>query len=168
MSPLLETIVDLEANRERVRRKLHGIIEVNRGRFTSIRFRPWPKLISAIEAQWAGGWGRKRDALDRCQVFYSQPWAHRNFLTLKYIQSTLKTSWTSVSVAMSVLDRVAEIKQSDAILCEVSNRKISDRLMRRLGWEPHLSHQRRRHWIKRFYGDYPAELLFEKFSRSID
>ena len=60
------------------------------------------------------------------------------------------------SFALLVLDEIAKLKRTDAIVCEVSNWRISDRLLTRWGWESHLGESRRRHFIKRFYGDYTA------------
>jgi hypothetical protein len=47
------------------------------------------------------------------------------------------------------------IKRSDALLCDVLNERISDRLLQRWGWERHVLDSPRRHHIKRFYGEYP-------------
>jgi hypothetical protein len=54
-----------------------------------------------------------------------------------------------------VLDEIARLKGSDAIVAEVRNLRISNRLLHRWGWESHLPTSRRRHYIKRFYGSYP-------------
>jgi hypothetical protein len=54
-----------------------------------------------------------------------------------------------------VLDEIARLKRSDALLCDVSNWRISERLMARFGWEPHCPSRWHRHYIKRFYGEYP-------------
>jgi hypothetical protein len=54
------------------------------------------------------------------------------------------------------LDRIAELKRTDAILCDAANTRLSDRLLRRFGWEPHKPERWRRNFIKRFYGVYPA------------
>jgi hypothetical protein len=54
-----------------------------------------------------------------------------------------------------VLDEVARLKASDAILCDVWNWRISDRLLARWGWQPHKPDRWHRHFIKRFYGVYP-------------
>jgi hypothetical protein len=54
------------------------------------------------------------------------------------------------------LDEIARIKGIDALVCEAWNLRLSDRLLRRCGWERHVLHSRRRHFIKRFYGRYPA------------
>ena len=58
--------------------------------------------------------------------------------------------------SVTVLDQIAEIKHSDALLCEAFNQRISDRFLARMGWERHMESSSKRHFIKRFYGKYPA------------
>jgi hypothetical protein len=84
----------------------------------------------------------------------------RNFLALKYLVSSMGTSFRTVRATLHVLDRIAEIKRTDAIVTEVTNFRISERALRRLGWERHLYGSKRRHYIKRFYGDYSSICRF--------
>ena len=98
----------------------------------------------------------RRREQDVCRVYYNQPMGHRNYLTLSYTESSLNTQLKTFYAALDVLTQIAFIKRSDAILAEVTNEKLSDRFMIRRGWERHLEHKRQRHWIKRFYGPYPA------------
>ena len=63
----------------------------------------------------------------------------------------------TVCRALAVLDEIARLKQSDAILCEVANWRISREMLARFGWVPHCPSRWHRHYIKRFYGEYPAE-----------
>ena len=58
-----------------------------------------------------------------------------------------------------VLDSIAEIKQIDAIVCDAGNVRLSERLMARLGWEPHQPSRWHRNYIRRFYGVYPGSVL---------
>jgi hypothetical protein len=58
---------------------------------------------------------------------------------------------------LTALDDVAELKKSDALLCDAANTRISDRLIRRFGWQPHKPQRWHRNYIKRFYGEYPAK-----------
>jgi hypothetical protein len=88
-------------------------------------------------------------------LYYNQPRRFPNFLALRYIVSTPRTSFRTSRRALATLDEIARIKRTDAIVCEAWNRRISDRLLHREGWERHLHHSRRRHYIKRFYGSYP-------------
>ncbi len=124
-----------------------------------IILRPLPKMISAAEAHWLGRWNQARWQRDHVQLYYNQPLGHRNFLALKYIVSSLATTLATLRAAFGVLDEIARIKGSDAILCEVSNRRITDRIMQYAGFERHLPEARRRHYIRRFYGQYPPRFV---------
>ena len=59
------------------------------------------------------------------------------------------------SAALATLDEIARIKGSDAILTDAANFRISDRSLRRHGWERHTKARYHRNYIKRFYGQYP-------------
>ena len=98
----------------------------------------------------------RRATGDRCWLYYNQPYWHRRFLALKFVVSSREATFGTFRSTLIVLDEIARIKHTDAILAEVRNLRISDRLLRRWGWESHLSASRRRHFIKRFYGNYPA------------
>ena len=161
MGRLFDSVFDVVADAEKIRRRAYGMIEVVDEQLRSIQLRPWPKMISGIEAQWADGWAKKRSKKNQTQLFYSEPLAHRNYLALSYIVSTLQTSMTTLTLSMAVLDYVAFLKQSDAILTEVSNNRISERLMKRFGYERHLLDSKKRHWIKRFYGEYPENRMLK-------
>lgn len=161
MGRLFESVHDIKADAEKIRNRSYGMIEVVDERFVAIHLRPWPKMISGIEAKWADGWGKQRSTTNKGQVFYSQPMAHTNYLTISYIVSTLQTSMTTLTLAMAVLDYVAYLKHSDAVLAEVSNTRISDRVLKRMGFEKHLFESKKRHWIKRYYGKFPENRLLK-------
>lgn len=154
--PLFDSIQAIDENHEAIRSRAYGMIEVENEQLVAVHFRPWPKLISGIEAAWIGGWKHKRDRRNRCVLYYNRPIAHPNYLVLAYIQSTLGTSFATFRKSLLVLDHVAQIKGSDAVMCEVTNDRLPDRLLRRWGWERHLEHSPKRHWIKRFYGNYSS------------
>ena len=54
------------------------------------------------------------------------------------------------------------MKQIDAIVCDAGNIRLSDRVMARLGWEPHKPQRWHRNFIRRFYGVYPSRVGEEK------
>jgi hypothetical protein len=56
---------------------------------------------------------------------------------------------------LAILDEIARLKQSDALLCDAISERITTRLLSREGWEPHCPSLFHRHYIKRFYGVYP-------------
>ena len=92
---------------------------------------------------------------DRCRLYYNQPLQIPNFLALKYIVSTSGTSYATFRAALQVLDAIAALKQTDAIVCDAGNLRLTDRVMRRFGWEPHKPQRWHRNYIRRFYGSYP-------------
>ena len=152
---LFQTVHDLDEESDTIRRRPYGVIEVADGKFQHIRLRPWPKLISTIEINWTSGLKSNHIEKDVCRCYYNQPFFHRKFLTLMYIQSSLATTRDTLVTTLNVLDTVARIKQSNALLTEVTNKRVSDRAMIRWGWERHLLTSKKRHFIKRFYGTYP-------------
>jgi hypothetical protein len=156
MMPLIQSVRDIDAEQHVLMTRAYGMIEVSRGKFDRVQLKPWPKLGSIVEARWVSYWKNTRRPHDGCRLFYNQPLQHRSFLALTYLESSLNTSLETVFTALRVLDRIAYIKRSDAILAEISNERISDKLLRRLGWERHREQSRQRNWIKRFYGTYPV------------
>jgi hypothetical protein len=153
--PFFETITDLLAGAETLKRRAYGVIEMVDGRFDRIYLRPFPKIISAPEIVLFGNRYHRRAQGDRLWLYYNQPRRYPNFLALKYIVSTRHASMKSLTRALEALDYIAQLKHSDALLCDVGNWRISTKLLSRWNWEPHCSSRWHRHYIKRFYGDYP-------------
>ena len=154
--PLFETVTDLHAQAAIVRRRRYGVIEFVDGRFRRILLRPFPKYVTLADSLFWGRYYHARVTGDRCRLFYNQPLWHSNFLALKYVLSTRDASLASLLGAAAMLDEIAQIKRSDAILTDAANLRISERLLRRLGWERHTKSRWHRNYIKRFYGEYPA------------
>jgi hypothetical protein len=80
-----------------------------------------------------------------------------NFLALRYIVSSQGTSYRTFRATLVALDRIAAIKRIDAIVCDAANVRISDRLLKRFGWEAHKPQRWHRNFIRRFYGVYPQQ-----------
>ncbi len=151
-----QIITDYLQHREQIRAARYGVICVIKGKLQQITLRPWPKLLDP----WTGFvWGpvthRYRTG-DRCWLYYNQPRWHIDYLAFKYLLSCRDTSLKSIFVALHVLDEIARLKQSQAILADAANLRISERLIQRLGWERHTASTWHRNVIKRFYGQYPA------------
>jgi hypothetical protein len=139
-----------------LRQAPYGMVEIVDGQLQRIVLRRWPKLISLPEVWWLGSRYHERCAGDRCRLYYNQPRSCPNYLALKYVVSSRAATFSSLRRALAVLDEIAWLKQTDAIVCEAYNLRISDRLATRWGWERHYPTSRRRHFIKRFYGHYPG------------
>jgi hypothetical protein len=151
--PLWETIADLEAAAPRIYARRYGVIHTQAGRFEQLRLRPFPKWSTVADVHLFGRRRHDRLAGDCCWLYYNQPWGHERFLALTFLVSSSGGTLATVSRALSVLDEIARIKQSDAILCDAYNLRLSDRVLRRWGWTPHHPTSNRRHFIKRFYGE---------------
>jgi len=154
--PLFETITNLEEGAETLRRRPFGVIEVANGRFRRIVLRPFPKIVSVPGILLVGGWRHRHCSGDRLRLYYNQPRRFHNFLVLKYVESARNTSMATLTRALAVLDEIARCKGADALLCDVSNWRVSTRLIGRWGWTPHCPSWFHRHYIKRFYGNYPT------------
>lgn len=152
---LNETIYDLNADRDRLRARSHGVIETTGGQLRAVHLRPWPKLVSWSELWPLRSRYHSAGEADRCLLYFNQPRRMPNFLALRYVVSTSGTSYRTFRATLTILDEIAQIKRIDAIVCDASNLRISDRLLARLGWEAHKPQQWHRNYIRRFYGEYP-------------
>lgn len=155
MLRLFESVANLRDGAEVLRRRAHGVIEVAQGRLRRVVLRPFPKLVSMLEISLTGRWCHGRRPGDWCLLYYDQPRRFPSFLAVKYLVSARHSTYGTLRRALDTLDEIARLKQTDALLCQVSNRRISGRMLARCGWEPHCPAGWRRHYIKRFYGDYP-------------
>ena len=153
--PLFETVIDLIGGAEVLRRRAFGVIEMAEGRFRRVLLRPFPKIISTPEILLLGGVYHRCRPGDRFWLYYNQPRRFPNFLALKYVVSTRQTQMGTLTRALQLLDEIARLKGADALLCDVGNWRISTKLLGRWGWEPHCPSRWHRHYIKRFYGEYP-------------
>jgi hypothetical protein len=152
---LFETVHDLRRQADILRRRPYGVIVVENSCLRAIHLRPWPKIFSSPDLLGVGRGFDRRSTGDRCWLYYNQPRRLRNFLALKFVVSSRAATFGTFRSTLIVLDEIARIKGTDAIVAEVRSARISDRLLRRWGWESHLPSSRRRHFIKRFYGTYP-------------
>lgn len=153
---LWEDVTNLSDGTDSLRRRRYGVIEVRQGRFHRVLLRPMPKIASAPGIWLVGGWRHRHLHGDWVRLYYNQPRRFPNFLALKYVESARDASMATVTRALAVLDEIARLKGTDALLCDVANDRITPRLLGRYGWEPHCPTWFHRHYIKRFYGVYPS------------
>ncbi len=156
MASLFETVTDIAAQADRLRSRRYGVIEVVDGELHSVRLRPFPKIVTAIGPRLFGERTHRHQPGDWCRLYYNQPLRHSNFLAVTYVVSSRDCTLQTFRQATRLLDRIAEIKRTDALLCDVANSRISDRLLERWGWEAHCPQAWHRNFIKRFYGVYPG------------
>jgi hypothetical protein len=156
--PWFETITDISRQADRLRSRSHGVIEVADERLVRVVLRPWPKTVSLFDVWFDRAVRHRLRPGNRCQLYFNQPASSPDYLTLRYVVSSADTTLGTFHGALEVLDEIARIKRSQAIVCDASNRRISARLLARWGWEPHCASRWHRHYIKRFY-DRPAAPL---------
>ncbi len=132
------------------------MIEAADGRFRRIVLRPFPKLVWLPQVLLLGDRHHRRHTADRCLLYYNQPRRFPNFLAVTYFSSARGTTFATVRRVLEALDEIARLKRTDALLCDLANGRISPRAMARFGWEPHCPSFWHRHYIRRFYGNYPS------------
>lgn len=130
-----------------------GRIVTSAGRLVRVE-RRWLAYKATRLRVW---WDRRRpqSGPQQCELFFHQPVGNPDFLVLGYVRSHPRESLASFYCATLVLDEIARMKRCHAVVAEVTNDRISDRLLARWGWEQHCLSWRGRHFIKRFYGVYP-------------
>lgn len=154
MLNLFETVSDLKSGRDTLMRRSYGVIDVEDETLRAVHLRPFPKLISQAEIWLLGRLKHRYSRGNRCRLYYNQPMSCPGFLTLQYVETTRGATLATFRTALKVLDEIALLKQVGATVCEVSNLRISARLMTRWGWERHCLDSPDRHYIKRFYDRY--------------
>lgn len=147
-------VKNFAAGRESIAKWRCGRIVVQDAQLHVVRRRWWPYVGNLFQARWDEKF--PHGASDRCELFYHQPLSSRNFLTLSYVRSSQHTSLSTFYAATLLLDEIARLKGSLAIVCHVTNDRLSDRLLKRWGWAEHCENWSGRHFIKRFYGNYPT------------
>ncbi len=149
----LSPVRDISSHGHQLTARRAGQIVVQGGELVAVFGRWWPYIGNHLRAAWDQRF--RQTEQDRCELFYHVPICSPQFLTLSYIHSGENTSVASVYAATLVLDEIARLKRSLAIVCNVTNDRISDRALARWGWESHCQAWSGRHFIKRFYGKYP-------------
>lgn len=130
-----------------------GRIVTADGRLRHIQRRWMGYRASLLRVRWEQRY--RPSGLPECELFYHHGWFSSDFLVLGYVRSHPQASLASLYCAGLVLDEVARIKRCHAIVTELTNSRLSDRLLSRWGWERHCLSWSGRHYIKRFYGEYP-------------
>jgi hypothetical protein len=152
------TLTNLSTSTDVVRARRYGYFDVVDERLSRVVFRPWPKITSIPDVLLFGeAWHRRRRG-NWMRVYFNQPRRTPNFLAVTYVRSTRDCTYANSLVASRILDEIARIKTSDALVCDVGFSRISDRLLERWGWAPLAQQRFHRNYIKRFYGQYPPPL----------
>lgn len=131
-----------------------GRIVTAAGRLVRVERRWMTYKATRLRVWWDRSRRRRRER--ECELFFHHAPGNPDFLVLGYVRSHPEAALASFYCATLVLDEIARIKGCHAIVAEVTNDRLSDRLLARWGWQRHCLSWRGRHFIKRFYGAYPA------------
>tara|TARA_R110002049_G_scaffold285698_4_gene467075 strand:- start:236387 stop:236974 length:588 start_codon:yes stop_codon:yes gene_type:complete len=148
---------DLNADADKLRRWRCGRIVMQNGRLVEVQHRLLCGNVSVAQVWWQASYGRSDESV--CWLDYHQPLGMPAFLTLDYIRSGKQAGYKTFIGAVKVLEQIAKIRQSVAIVAHVTNGNISDRFLSRIGWQQHMPNWKGRHWIRRFYDGYPDDHL---------
>ncbi|MCE9604058.1 MAG: hypothetical protein K8U03_04060 [Planctomycetia bacterium] len=147
---LYETITDLSSSAEVVVRRRYGVIETIEGQLLRVTYRPFPKVSTELGTRFFGQLAHRLLRGNRCRLYFNQPRSCPKFIALQYVETTRDADYATFRRALTTLDEIARLKNADALVCDASNLKLSDRFLARLGWEPHAPMPGHRNFIKRF------------------
>jgi len=147
---LYDSVTDLATATDIVVRRRYGVIETAEGRLRRVLYRPYPKISTELGIRFFGRLKHSLFGGNRCRLYFNQPRRCPTFLALQYVETTCDADYATFRRALTTLDEIARLKQVDALLCDASNLKLSDRFLARLGWVPHAPMPGHRNFIKRF------------------
>ncbi|CAD73097.1 hypothetical protein RB3276 [Rhodopirellula baltica SH 1] len=139
----------IESNENAISRIRCGRIVMRDGRLERIE-QHWARSpISVAQVWWQAKFGKLEG--DICCLDFHVPRGMSAFVTLDYVRSGNATRYATAIGASKVLDEIARLRKSYAIVAHVSNARITDRHLERAGWERHLLDWPGRHFIRRMH-----------------
>lgn len=143
----LGVVTDLNLSADLVRSARYGEYSVLADQSFELYFRWWPRLASR--------WDVMRDAYLRslptseCRVYYSFPIRCPDYMTINYVHSGKGTQYKTVRQAIVIANEIAQLKKAAAIVCQITNERITQRMMNRWGFVQHAQTLGNNHFIKR-------------------
>ena len=143
----LGSVNSIEGNADRIRSWNYGELELFDGKLLGIYPRWWPRITSE--------WESFRDSTirslpsDFCCAYYAFPRRAPGFMSVLYARSGPNTQYKTLYRAVVVMDEIARLRGSDAIVCQTINLRASERLMNRWGYVRHALALGENHYIKR-------------------
>jgi hypothetical protein len=143
----LGSIIDLAHSHARIRNCRYGEIELIDGAVHRIYPRWWPRVGSEWESMMDSYLPRL--PADHCRVYYAFPMRSPGFMSVLYAHSGPNTCYRTLYRGVTAVDEIAKIRNAEAIVCQVTNTRLTERLMRRLGYVRHAFSLGDNHYIKR-------------------
>ncbi|KLU01950.1 hypothetical protein RISK_006134 [Rhodopirellula islandica] len=141
------SFTQLETNEDAISRVRCGRIVMRDGKLERIEQHGMRSPVSVAQVWWQAKFAALQG--DVCCLDYHVPRGMNAFMTLDYVRSGDATGFATAIGAFQVLDEIARLRKSYAIVAHVSNARITDRHLKRAGWERHLLDWPGRHFIRR-------------------
>lgn len=143
----LGSVNSIDGNADRIRSWNYGELELFDGKLLGIYPRWWPRIASE--------WESFRESTIRslptnfCRAYYAFPKRTPGFMSVLYALSGPNTQYKTLYRAVVVMDEIARLRDSHAIVCQMINLRASERLMNRWGYVRHALALGDNHYIKR-------------------
>ncbi len=143
----LPAVTTLAGNEKRVSKWRYGEVVLRNGRVVSIQARWWPR--------WGTVWGAMVDRVvrslpeDECRFYYSFPRSAPGYMSLLYVHAGEKTYYQTFHQGIEAMDAIAGLRKARAIVCQVTNDRLNDRMMTRWGYVKHAENLGDNHYIRR-------------------
>ena len=143
----LTPVYSVEENAEKVSSWRYGEIELANGRLNAIYPRWWPRMGSLWESRWDNFY--RTMPADHCIAYYAFPHSAPGYMSVLYARSGPNTQYKTVYSAVSTMDQIAKLRNSNAIVCQMVSQRGTERLMNRWGYVRHATSLGDNHYIKR-------------------
>jgi len=137
-----------EENADKLRSWRYGEIELTDGKLIAIYPRWWPRVGSQWES-YQDSYFRTLPA-DFCRAYYAFPRRTPGYMSVLYARSGPNTQYKTILKAVSIIDEIAILNNSNAIVCQILSERGTERLMSRWGFVRHATSLGDNHYIKRF------------------
>jgi len=137
----------LSGNEQRISGWRYGEVVLRNGQITAVQARWWPR--------WGTVWGAMMDRVvrtlpeDECRFYYSFPIGSPGYMSLLYVHAGERTSYRTFHQGIVAMDTIAGLRASRAIVCQVTNDRLTDRMMYRWGYVKHAENLGPSHYIRR-------------------
>ena len=143
----LRPVHAIEENPDKLRSWRYGEIELADGKLVAIYPRWWPRVGSQWES-YRESYNRTLQA-DFCRAYYAFPRRAPGYMSVLYARSGPNTRYKTILSAVSIMDEIAILNNSNAIVCQIISERGTERLMKRWGYVRHAASLGDNHYIKR-------------------
>ncbi len=146
----LATDLDCPDIVDSIKEHRYGTLQLSPNKQITLTFRRFAKRATLWHVLWAKTWTHSRKYGDTCKLYYDAPKSCPGFVIIKLMVSHRNTTYRSTRKIMAALDKLASIRETNAIVFHASNKRLTDRVVERFGYVRHAENLPGRHFIKRF------------------